>query len=69
MCLYKKKRKKRERPGLSRVYPGRPAGSTGFFRVNFQAGFYLYSDRSQARVGPPGRSGFQNCGPNNYKLN
>jgi hypothetical protein len=63
MCLYKKK-KKRE----TGSQPGLP-GLTGFFRVNYQAGFYLYSDRSQARVGPPGRSGFQNCGPNNYKLN
>jgi hypothetical protein len=69
MCLYeKKKEKKRERDrvsaGFTRVawVPGRPAWSTGFFRANFQAGFYLDPDRSQARVDPPGRSRFQNCG-------
>jgi len=63
MCLYeKKKEKKRERDrvsaGFTRVawVPGRPAWSTGFFRANFQAGFYLDPDRSQARVGRvPGR--------------
>jgi hypothetical protein len=55
--MKKKKKKKRERPGLSRVYPDRlGSGSTGFFRANFQAGFYLDPDRSQARVGRvPGR--------------
>jgi hypothetical protein len=54
---------KKRRPGLSRVYPGRPGfGSTGFHRANSQTGFCLDPDRSQARVGPPGRSEFQNTG-------
>jgi len=54
MCLYKKKKKERDRvsAGFTRVarVPGLPGGSTGFFRANFQAGFYLDPDRSQARV-------------------
>jgi hypothetical protein len=57
---------KKNRPGLTRVWPGgsgpgstrrvdrvspgHPAGSTGFYRANSQAGFYLHPDRSQARV-------------------
>jgi len=57
---------KKRRPGLSRVYPGRSgSGSTGFYRANSQTGFCLDQDRSQARVDPPGRSGFQNTA---YKL-
>jgi hypothetical protein len=47
--------------GFHRVawVPGRPAGSTGFYRVNSQAGFYLHPDRSHARVGriPGGPAG------------
>jgi hypothetical protein len=56
-CILKKKR---ERSGLSQVYPGRPAGSTGFYRANSPAGFYLDPDRSWALVGQvlgPGRPG------------
>jgi hypothetical protein len=46
----------KNRLGLSRVYPGRPAGWTGFRRANSQAGFCLDLDRSHARVGQvPGR--------------
>jgi hypothetical protein len=53
-------RKKIDRvsPGFDRVdrVPGRPAGLTGFSRANFQTGFCLHLDRSQARVGRvPGR--------------
>jgi len=53
VCVYIYK----NRPGLNRVYPGRPgSGSTGFRRANSPAGFYLDPDRSQARVGQvPGR--------------
>ena len=46
------KKKKRERDrvsaGFTRVarVSGQPAGSTGFSRANFQAGFYLDPDRS-----------------------
>jgi len=57
-------KKDRVSAGFARVawVPGRPTGSTGFHRVNSQTAFYLDSDRSQARVDPPGRSGFQNYG-------
>jgi hypothetical protein len=57
---------KKNRLGLSRVYPGRLGPrSTGFRQANFQVGFCLDLDRSHARVGgsrvdPPGRSEFQN---------
>jgi hypothetical protein len=39
--------------GFHRVawVPGRPAGSTGFHRVNVQAGFCLYPDRFHAQIG------------------
>jgi hypothetical protein len=51
----------KKRLGINRVYPGRPSsGSIGFRRANSQVGFYLDPDRSQARVDPPGQSGFQN---------
>ena len=54
-----KKKIDRVSPGFGRVdrVLGRPAGSTGFPRVNSRAGFCLNPDRSQARVGRvPGRS-------------
>jgi hypothetical protein len=52
VCVYIYK----NRSGLNRVYPGRPAWSTGFRQANSPAGFCLDPDRSQARVGRvPGR--------------
>ena len=51
----KKNKSQRVWGRVSRV-PGRPAGSTGSGRVNFQSGFGLHPDRSHARVGRvPGR--------------
>jgi hypothetical protein len=63
----KKKKRGRVSVGFTRVarVPGRPTGSTGFRRANSPAGFYLDPDRSQARVDPPGRSGFQNSALDN----
>jgi hypothetical protein len=73
VCVYIYK----NRSGLNRVYPGRPGSgstyrvdrvpgrpteSTGFRRANSPADFCLDPNRSQARVDPPGRSGFQNYG-------
>jgi len=55
MCLYKKKERDQVSAGFTRV-PGQPSGLTRFFQANFQAGFYLDPDRSQAWVGRvPGR--------------
>jgi len=69
---YKKsiKNKKRKVAGFARVdrVPGWPARSTEFRRANFPAGFYLNPDRSQARIDPPGRSGFQNYNSNLLQL-
>jgi hypothetical protein len=58
----KKKKGSRVSAKFARVdwVPDWPAGSTGSRWANFSAGFYLDLDRFQARVDPPGQSGFQN---------
>jgi hypothetical protein len=53
MCLYKKKERDRVSARCTRVarVPSQPARSIGFFRANFQTGFYLDPDQSRARAG------------------
>ena len=52
--------KKKKKPGIVTVRPGRPTGSPGFDRAVVTAGLLLNPDRSNHRVDPPGRAGFNN---------